>query len=1010
VSGRYFKFNRRCVSRRTVVYLLGAVLAASAITLQGQQVAEDPIFEQLPTGRQLAAALADPDSRQETLLTLIATNRLLANGEMAHPPDVDELVRRFDEDRAWLERLVGFYLQVPMSGYQMDPAAWFVMLELDQHQMAAGVLAGPTGPGYESLMRRLFDRENVQLAAAVLPEALQRMEYRAVPLWRAIRRAALSNVALAAMLARLNDQWFDPWSAAEPPAPDGQDTAEELMRKAADSLSALADESIMPGPPDALRLKRLRFSLLSSQADLDAGRLLDASYLLALASAIDALNQSRYLVFAETLLWVVSDLLLAEGAVIPDSPVATAPTENEPPAEYAAEQESEAGGVREDGAPGNALEQTDALPRASVVPPLLYALLPRLSSAYATDFSDVDPRINGILANAYDTVQYLQSGQPDQARLTALRTAIADSVAQLVLLLPEMSYYYDQPVRWPISEEIDICLGMMASRAPDGSPALSQDQFDGCMDRFASITEQRVNREDLAGDMDGPFGSEQLRRELMVPSWQRINYALGYLHERHETDCEPPETPLPNPVEWAGMANLVAWFASQSPAYLRNPANRAHIERFRQQGMDLLRVMSQQVDCVSAAGAGISDPVVRSLADYQSALDDLIGGVREAELAFRTARLQPGADVVLHGDAEQQTAYRSEGLTIGPCDPGRVCEMDGELEASRALIGQFPEPYLISDQTGMGEIEICYDNVRWVERRSEAVRPDDPFVANYFGRLSFDIIGRHREEGEMTPVFGFTFLTPEEYHYLFAAATEEVAEDPCPTEWVGSRIVTPLNNSGTVRVVPDRLTYLAGSRSQPSAILGSNWARGEKWRDWLISGVSVVTPHEYPADAGIVDRVNRHLQALYQAKQALLYSALLQPPRRSGWGASNDLFDLQIELSVRKSLVRSYLTLFYPQSVTNSEEIRRALEGRSALLDTARLRQFREGKVAVSSFNDEGRSRLDRFQAHWDRQPDALRRSGSISTSVAHALIRLNDVYSRYLTEKKIIRPAGLRG
>ena len=139
-----------------------------------------------------------------------------------------------------------------------------------------------------------------------------------------------------------------------------------------------------------------------------------------------------------------------------------------------------------------------------------------------------------------------------------------------------------------------------------------------------------------------------------------------------------------------------------------------------------------------------------------------------------------GGEVVLHGDAGQRTAFRTDGLEIRPCDPDRICEMTAGLEATRALIGQFPDPYLIADQTGLGELEICYDNVQWINRRSDPVRPEDPHVANYYGNLSFDVRGRYREGGEVTDVFGFNFVSPGEYHYLFAPATEEVTEQAVP--------------------------------------------------------------------------------------------------------------------------------------------------------------------------------------------------------------------------------------
>ena len=103
--------------------------------------------------------------------------------------------------------------------------------------------------------------------------------------------------------------------------------------------------------------------------------------------------------------------------------------------------------------------------------------------------------------------------------------------------------------------------------------------------------------------------------------------------------------------------------------------------------------------------------------------------------------------------------------------------------------------------------------------------------------------------------------------------------------------------------------------------------------------------------------------------------------------------DLQIELTARKALIRSYMNLFYPDSMIDSDEIRALLEGYGSLIDSAILRRFREANVAVSSINEAGLSRLQQFQSDWNRQPEIMRRSGSIASSVAHSIIRLNALY-----------------
>jgi hypothetical protein len=994
-----FKFRPVQAIRNAGICLLVALLYLPGRDLQAQEL-------DLPVAENLAAALSDQHSRTDTLMTMIAVARLLDYGISANLNEIDTLTARFRDERAWLDRLAGSYLDLPMRGSQLDPAAWFVLHILDQHQVVPGLAVSPLGPAYSSLMRQLFDRSDERLSAAVLPELLQRIEIRSMALWRNLLEAVLVNEALLAIVSGLNEDWFEPWMAAETPAPIDQESAAGVVDDALVALWALADSNVMSGPPDALGLKRLRFELLSALHKLDALQWKDAQYLLVLASAVDGLNEKKHLAFTESLLWVVSDLLipqqqLSEPAIDPlfeplFEPAFDLQSHPRPQPPSVSGTVSEAVTVSElemvpEPVPEVEAVEPEAPPR-SRIPRILSDLLPRLSNAYAGEFSEVDPRINANLAVVFDVVQYLQSGQLEQGRLASLRRDVGDAVAQLVLLIPEMNYYFDQPVRKRIAEEIDVCTSIAVNSDQQGAAKLSREQFDGCLQSLVEMSEDLVSREELAGDPDGPFGIEQLRRELMMPPWQRINFSVGYLHERFPTGCEAPAQPIPNPLEWSSLAAMITWLARQAPVYFQTPENEALLMRMRKQGVEMLQSMVRQVDCISGAGAGIHDPVTRSLADYRLALGNLVAGIREAELEFRTERLKPGADVVLHGDAEQRTAYRSEELIISPCDPDQVCEMSGQLEATRALIGLFPDTYLIADQTGLGSIEICYENMQWVNRRAVSVRPDDPHVANYFGQLSFDLVGRYQEKAVFTRVFGSNFISPDEYHYLFAAATDEVREDSCPTEWVGTTIVTSLNKSSGIRVIPNRLTYLASARERPSEVINANWSRGAEWRDWFVTGLGV-TQLEHEADEGMADHVNQHLQALYQAEQSALYAALLKPPSR-GWRRNTEtLFDLQEELSVRKALARSYINLFYPGFMIDSDEIRGSLEGYDALLDTTVLSRFREANVAVASINETGLARLEQFQVDWARQSDAVRRSGSLATGVAHAIIRLNTLY-----------------
>jgi hypothetical protein len=322
--------------------------------------------------------------------------------------------------------------------------------------------------------------------------------------------------------------------------------------------------------------------------------------------------------------------------------------------------------------------------------------------------------------------------------------------------------------------------------------------------------------------------------------------------------------------------------------------------------------------------------------------------------------------------------------------------MSGTLSTTRALIGLFPDEYLIAEQTGMGQIEICYQNMEWVERRSELVRADDKNVANYFGRLGFDLVGRYVENGNASDIFGFRFTSPQEHHYLFAQTSDEVLQDSCPVEWVGTRVVTRLrkNRGG---IVPDRLTYLAASRTLPSRLLQNNWAQGAEWRDWFVTGLGV-SPLEVPASPAIMTRLDQHLQTLYQAEQSEMYRRVLLSGVRNSQGDDVSLFAEMSQVSIAKALIRMQMMLFYPQSLLNSDTIRMAIAGDAGLLDSRVLRRFREDNVALTSVSKVARERLSKLGKAWTAQTQAVRRQGSISPSLMHALTRINTLYRQSFT------------
>ena len=956
------------------------------------EAAEEPevVIVVLPDSQQMALALATPSLRDQALLDLAVAAKILdrASGNNELEVDHEALAQSYLDDRAWLQTLVKQFGWVKPHSSVLDPAAWLVLAELQQHDLEDRSLVFPGRTPRPVLIYQAFQRAAPRLAAANVPVLLYEIEADAIAIWDAFLLLTAPGETRNAAWKAVEPAWFTDQQLPEAVEPGkdpeaGQLTIEELMQ----AMSRLVVSAVDVAPPDSKGLIQLRYSMLTRLAQTSTvenlwarDQLRDALYL---SGLIDGLHDGRYFDFAQGLLAITSRLL-------------ELPEQNQ---------------------------------QAFFLVDWLVAELPAISAHYAVEFASVDPGLNAAMTATYEVLldiakaYTVESGpEPEIAAsepgseapevqvpvvrkidIKTTRAVLADAVAQLALLIPDMGYYFDTPVRGRIVEEINICISIAAGRDQDGQPSMTRRQFDRCMETLLRLAERDTRLPELSGDMNGPFTTDTLRRELSVTPWQRINYAIGWLDERYSTPCQPPANTLPNPLEWAVLANTMTWFAEHSPEFFNSSENEARLTQMRNIGGQWIRDMAEQAQCLADAGPGINDVVRRVMTDYELALRELESGIEKAEADFRGQRLSPGADILLDEGALQTTSYRPVELQIGPCDARAVCEMSGTLSTTRALIGLFPDEFLIAEQSGMGRIEICYRDMEWVQRRSELVRADDENVANYYGRLGFNLVGRYIEDEQETDIFDFRFTSPEEYHYLFAQTSDEVLNDSCPVEWVGSRVVTPLREKRG-GIVPDRLTYLAASRKLPSRLMQNNWDRGAEWRDWFVTGIGV-TEQEVPEFPDITMRLNQHLQAVYQAGQEEIYQRVLLPNVRDSQGEVVSLFDEMSEVSIAKAMIRMQMMLFYPESMFNSAAIRMAVAGDSGLLDGRTMRRFREQNVALTSVNGIARERLNRLREVWLTQPEALRRKGSIPGSLMYALTRINLLYR----QRFIARPEPLQ-
>jgi hypothetical protein len=458
--------------------LLIALLLLTATWIPAGSAQEVPI----PTVEDAAARISYPEFRDDALYTIIAVARFL---RQARNSETEIQAGQLQENLDWLNHLRSRYGEMANRSPVLDPAAWLIHLELVQRTLGFNDLVSPKGPGSDVFLDQVFDRSNERLAAVLLPELLWQAESIGTRVWSDLVEQMRSDETVKTAMAEAHSHWLSSWAggAANMQRPGSAD----LFVSVAESLKVLVQDAISAGPPDRQRLSRVRYLLLSAIPGLDQAARQEAFTFLHLASLTDGLHERRYFSFAEGLLALATGLLdLAE---------------SDPPGE-------------------------------SVAAHWLVDNLPLISNRFARDFAVVDPRLNSALAAAFDVVKDIASQGGTAQDPVKLRSELANSVAQLTLLIPDLDYYFDLPVRDSIAGGMDACIGIVARHEEDGTLAMTRDLYDDCQQSIVDLADREARAAALSGDADGPFGDDELERELTVTSGQRINYGIGFLHDR----------------------------------------------------------------------------------------------------------------------------------------------------------------------------------------------------------------------------------------------------------------------------------------------------------------------------------------------------------------------------------------------------------------------------------------------------------------------------------------------
>ena len=606
------------------------------------------------------------------------------------------------------------------------------------------------------------------------------------------------------------------------------------------------------------------------------------------------------------------------------------------------------------------------LPAEENAPQLAEAWQAWLESAAdeaAGNLRRIDSNLPVVVAQLGDAAGYL-AGAAD-ARLLAV-DELVDVYARLGLFTSDMAFYLDQPVRDPVRRIIAQC-GVDSLRVGP----LSREVFDRCTDKLESGLLEAVSSKELVGESRGPFERQFLRRELRLVSWQRAAYLDGHLDWLLGTGCESAD--WFNVLDWAVLVDQLTRWVWQRPVLFAGERWHELANGLDSRARDLSAANGQWLACQTRSGENRHDPVMRLLAHHQVGLEKLSALMEEAREAFYQNTVRSGADVDLDSTGEQLTAYRPEGLVIGPCEGAQRCGARAELSVSRALTALFPNEYLLADQLNQGRLGLCYEQVRWVDRVSKiSARPGEG-LADYYGRLSFDLVGSFDRQNSVETVFRYRLTAGERSHYLFATEDEALIENDCPNDLIGSAIQTEFEDADYRGLMPNRLTYFAGAPTSAENELVSNWDRGAEWRDWFLTGRGIEQIEVADADT-MKTVVRATLAEVRERRERGLYAPLTSPPRA---GRSDEqLVRAMSDVADTAALLRRVLELHYPRVVREYEPVREMLAGDAGLITRDRVRLLRDQGLPAAEIPATGLERSRRFRDIWLELPTAVREQG----------------------------------
>ncbi len=502
--------------------------------------------------------------------------------------------------------------------------------------------------------------------------------------------------------------------------------------------------------------------------------------------------------------------------------------------------------------------------------------------------------------------------------------------------------YFSHPLRQEIQENLEVCLNLSVQQRPEPPVPIADNQFDSCVTDFINWGSTWSKSADFAGNLIRLDNPASINRAIELPAVQIINNLA--IQAAGDISCQQQLSTRSNWVEWSMAAEVIAWFNDRWPALMAEQQTEDLLKPIFDSGMEIFNY----ADCVNTS-TPLTNQYQVVLNKWELLKQEIITHVNQ----FKATRLSANSDVDLFKSIDQATNYVPEELSIGPCDVTQSCGAYIKLEPNRELLNLFPNHLKLAEQLGLGKLEICYQEVQWVNRKTAPTHLDNNKIANFAGQLALQLTGKYQGDN----VFTKQFFSEHNHIYLFGENNEEVLNTACPLPLVGKQINTTLDR-GTYGLLPNRLTFLTAAKVDINAVIQSNWT------NWLAQ------LNNNPNDFAYFDEMNTVKTALNDAflhlvnnlQQEIYRKLIANNPSRSNDSA---LSKATFEFITHRKLLERMVNGLYPQLMASNPKLHAAINGTNRLVDMQFFRQAFQNQVNIVDMLNSADENFTKHQNIW---------------------------------------------